>query len=341
MARRIGVARRGVLGAAATIAATLVLAASAGAQGPATVCSSSNAQVDAAPLCQKARDLFRFVTPQIGVALSGGNPIPGDAGSLGRLGKVALSARIVAVEGFLPRNSVPLSFSSATSDFGAARTIVPLPAVDAAIGVFPGVPFGLTNVGGVDLLLGATLLPSVSRNAFELDPSNGGLGFSYGLRVGVLQESTLVPGLGVSWQRRELPRTDFAYRSNDDSLQVDGTQVRSNALRLVVSKRLALFGLAAGIGQDRIESSSTMTGVINERVNNTAGRYSVSLTGLHESTKRNTAFVNASFSILAARIVAEYGWSGAGTISSTVNGFGGRGANERYRYGSVGLTARF
>lgn len=326
---------------AVSVAVLLTTATSAFGQDSTPVCTGSNAMVDPAPLCQKARDLFVFVAPQVGVAVSGGNPIPGDAGALGRFGRRAFSVRVIGVEGYLPRNDVPLGVGNTASDFGAARTIVPLPTVDAAVGLFAGVPFGLTNVGGVDVLLGATLLPSVSRNAFELDPANGGLGFSYGLRVGVLQESSVVPGLSVSWQRRELPKTDFAYRSGDDTLQVNGTHVRSNALRLIASKRLALFGIAAGIGQDRIESSSSMSGVINEQVSGTAGRYTVSLTGLRESTKRNTAFVNASFSILAARIVGEYGWSSAGTLQNTVNSFGGRRANEGYRYGSLGLTARF
>ena len=339
--RRLLRPRRAVRRAGLAIVSSLVAAATAGAQGTVPSCTSSSALVDPAQLCQKARDLFSFVTPQIGVAVSGGNPIPGDAGSLGGFGRRALSVRVVGVEGFLPRNDVPLDVGTTAVDFGAARTLVPLPAADVAIGLFAGVPFGLTNIGGVDLLLGATLLPSVSRNAFELDPSNGGLGFAYGLRVGALQESSVVPGLSVSWQRRELPKTDFYYRSGNDSLQVEGALVRSNAFRVIVSKRLALVGLAAGVGQDQVESTSNMSGTVNETVNSTAVRYTVSLSGLREYSKRNTAFVNASISILAARIVGEYGWSGAGTIASTVNSFGGRRANEGYRYGSIGISARF
>jgi hypothetical protein len=348
MRRRVGPLRAALLGTGVALAASLAGAAPAQSQGTSGTCRVAAAPsgtpsgvIDATGICQTARDLFAFVSPQVGVAVSGGNPLPGDAGSLGGFGTRALSLRVVGVEGWLPRNRVPLDFGNRAGDFGAARTIVPVPAADLALGLFPGVPFGLTNVGGVDLLLGATILPSLSRNAFELDPENGGLGWSYGLRVGALQESSVVPGVSVSWQRRALPRTDFAYRSGNDTLLVEGATVRSDALRLIISKRLALFGLAAGVGQDRIVSTSTMSGVINDQINGTPVRQAVSLSGLRGSTRRHTAFVNASFSLLVVRVVGEYGWSSAGTITSTVNSFGGRQANEGYRFGSLGLTARF
>lgn len=333
---------RGALAAAALTACATTSAASLHAQAAGGTCSTSGSGFNGGDVCQKARDLFSFVAPQVGVAVASGNPIPGDAGSLGGLGKRAVSLRLVAVEGHLPRNSVPLSAGAAVaSDFGEARTIMPLPTIDAAIGLFAGAPFGLTNVGGVDALIGASYLPSVSHNAFELRPRNGGFGFSYGLRVGLLQESSVVPGLGVSWQRRQLPKSDFNYTPGNDSLVVNGTTVRSDALRAIISKRFALFGLAAGVGRDHVVSASDMGAVVNEGSGAAQVRQTVSLTGLRESDDRNTAFVNASFSMLAFRIVAEYGRSSAGTIRETVNRFGSRRANEAYNYGSLGISARF
>ena len=293
--------------------------------------------------CQKARDLFAFLAPQVGVAVSGGNPLPGDAGSLGGFGKVALSVRMIAVDGRLPKNSVALSpGTGAVSEFGAARTAVPIPAADLAIGFFSGFPLGLTNVGGIDLLVGATYLPSISRNAFAFEPQGGGFGASYGVRVGALQESSIVPGVSVSWQRRQLPESDLSYTPSNDTLQISSIKVRSNAVRVVISKRLALVGLAAGVGQDRIASSSSMNAIVNEQVGSTLVRQTVSLSSLRQSVIRNTSFVNASFSLLVVRIVGEIGWSSKGTLQSpVVNSFGGRQANEGYRYGSLGLTARF
>lgn len=333
---------------ASSVALATALAVSIGAAGRLDAQSSGGSctasiPVGASDICQKARDLFAFVMPQVGVAVAGGNPIPGDGGSLGGFGKRALSIRVVGVDARLPRNSVPLAAATGTtsSDFGAARTIIPLPAIDLGVGLFPGVPLGVTNVGGVDALVGATLLPSVERNDFDVSPKNGGIGFSYGLRVGALQESSFVPGVSVSWQRRQLPKTDFGYTPDNDTLLVSGTAVHADAVRIIVSKRIALFGVAGGVGQDRIEGESNMQAVVRENTQAGAVRQTVSLTGLRESSTRKTAFVNASFSLLVLRIVGEYGWSSAGSLRRTVNTFGGRSANEGYRYGSIGITARF
>ena len=38
---------------------------------------------------------------------------------------------------------------------------VPMPTVDGAIGIFRGFPLGLTNVGGLDLLVSASYIPKV------------------------------------------------------------------------------------------------------------------------------------------------------------------------------------
>jgi hypothetical protein len=51
--------------------------------------------------------------------------------------------------------------------------------------------------------------------------------------------------------------------------------------------------------------------------------------------------VNASFSLLILRVVAEYGVSSAGAAPVVTNRFGDRTPNEGYRYGSVGITMRF
>lgn len=296
-------------------------------------------------LCQKATDLFSFVVPQVGVAVAGGNVLLGEGGTLGGWGKRAVSLRILAVDGRLPRNSVPLSVSSSTavsSDFGAARTPIPMPSVDLGIGFVKGIPLGLTNVGGVDLLVGAMALPSVSQNALRLKPRGGGVAFSYGVRVGALQESTLIPGVSASYMRRRMPTLDFAYTPSDDTLQITNASVTSNSFRLTVSKRVVLFGLALGVGQDQIVGTSGVSAVVNEATAPVGlRRAAVALPSLEDKVTRSTAFVNASLGLIVARIVAEFGWSSAGTVRQTVNTFGGRQANEGYRYGSIGITARF
>lgn len=306
-------------------------------------CTVTPGVVSGADACQKGRDLFGFVVPQIGIAVSSGNPVLGEGGTLGGWPKRAFSFRVSAVDGQLPKNAVPISVtgSAVGSDFGAARTPIPLPSADAAIGIFPGIPLGLTNTLGVDVLLGASYLPTVNESNFEVAPKDGGFAFQYGVRVGALQESSVIPGLSVSYMRRKLPTVDLGYTPNNDTLTVTGTSVTSNALRIVASKRFAIFGLAAGVGRDEIEGSASMRASVNETVLGTNQRFLVELPNLRYTTTRNTAFVNASLGLGLARLVGEYGWSSEGTVRETVNQFGGRKADEGYRYGSLGIAFRF
>ncbi len=322
---------------------TRALAAQSGTAG-CSVSSPSGLPGGGADVCRKAEDLFRFLVPQVGVAVAGGNPVPGEGGTMGGWGRRAFSLRLVGVDGYVPKNVVPLNLAGAAvrSDFGADRTIVPLPALDAAIGLTTGIPFGLTNIGGVDLLVGATVLPKVSAGSFQLDPGgSGGVAFSYGLRVGALQESSVIPGLSVSYMRRQSPTVDLTYTPGNDTLRVSDTDVKSNSIRVVASKRLAIFGVAVGVGRDDIEGRSSVNAVVNESVLGAPRRATVSVPILAEKITRNSAFVNASLNLIFARLVGEYGWSNAGDARGTLNTFGGRKANEGYRYGSIGLTTRF
>jgi hypothetical protein len=340
----MNVRRQRLAGVAATALAvfTAVHAPALAAQTTSGPCTVSPGVVSGADACQKGRDLFGFVVPQIGSAVSSGNPVLGEGGTLGGWPKRAFSVRVSAVDGQLPRNAVPISVIGAAvgSDFGAARTPIPLPSADAAIGLFPGIPLGLTNTLGVDVLLGASYLPTVTQSNFDVAPKDGGFAFQYGVRVGALQESSFIPGLSVSYMRRKMPTVDLGYASNNDTLSVTGTSVTSNAIRIVASKRVAIFGLAAGVGRDEIEGSASLRASVNETVLGTTQRFLVTLPDLRYTTTRNTAFVNASLGLGIARVVGEYGWSSAGTIRETVNQFGGRKADEGYRYGSLGIAFR-
>jgi hypothetical protein len=295
-------------------------------------------------LCRKAADLFAFVVPQLGVALAGGNPVLGEGGTLGGWGKRSITVRATAVNGLLPKNSVPLTLGRTTAtgdDFGAARTIVPMASLDAAIGVIAGAPLGLTNVGGVDALIGVTAIEHLSSGRLEVTPVSAKYAIAYGVRVGALQESAFVPGVSVSYLRRKLPTLNADYTPSNDTLAVRNASLTANALRVVISKRLTIFGLAVGVGRDEIEGVTGVRAVVNEPVLGTSQRVAITFPTLQNKVQRNTAFVNASLGLIVARVVAEYGRSSAGTLRETLNTFGGHQANESYSYGSLGLTVRF
>src|SRR5436190_18030732 len=52
--------------------------------------------------CQMAVDVFQFLAPQLGIALTGGNATLGQGGALGGLGHFALELRANAIDGDLP-----------------------------------------------------------------------------------------------------------------------------------------------------------------------------------------------------------------------------------------------
>lgn len=336
---------RSIAALLATSAIVLGSARASSAQSVSPDCTvTPSVAGNSADICRKAADLFAFISPQVGVALAGGNPILGEGGTLGGWGKRSITLRLSAVDGQLPKNNVPISLAGSgavASDFGAKRTPVPMPSVDAAIGLFAGLPMGLTNIGGVDLLAGAIAVPSASSGSFRMEPSGSRVAISYGVRVGILQESSIVPGLSLSWMRRKVPTMNGDYTPSNDTLQVRNASVTANALRVVASKRFLLFGLAAGIGRDDIKAASGVHAVVNESVLGLPQRAEFSYPTLNEHVKRNTAFVNASIGAAILRVVGEVGRSSAGETRNTLNTFGDHKANGAYNYGSLGITVRF
>ncbi len=331
-----------VAAVAAVVIGVIGLPQSAKAQECTTTTSTGLPLIFVQDACVKARDVFQFLAPQVGVALSGGNVMMGEGGSLGGWGKRSAVLRVTAVDGRVPANDVALSINGpVSSNLGAERAPVPVPSLDVAIGVFRGVPVGLTNVGGVDLLLGVTMLPSVSRDRIDIETDGGGFATNFGVRVGLLQESALVPGVGVSVMRRRLPTTSISYRTGNDTISISDTKVSGTSLRVTANKRFGLFAIGGGIGQDRLDTRTTVGAIINETVSGVPVRGQANLADLRDETNRNTAFVNVALGLAMAQVVFEVGQSQAGTLRETLNVFGDRQANEAYRYGSVGIGIRF
>ena len=291
-------------------------------------------------VCQKVVDIFSFLSPQIGVALAGGNPMLGEGGTLGGPGKTSVSVHITAVDGRIPKNAVTLSQTGAaiSSDYGAQRAPIPLPSADAAIGVLKGLTVGLTNIGGIDFLVGATYLPNVKKNPVSIHTDKSSFAVAYGFRIGLLQESAAVPGVSFSIKKRKFPTSSFVYTPNNDTLTVKGASLSSSSMRLVAAKRFVFIGFAAGIGRDDIEANSEFAAVVNDL--QPSSRLSVAIPAAHQKVTRNNAFANLSLGLPKAQLVLEYGWSSAGTIQKTVNTFGDRQANEGYRYASLGFGFR-
>jgi hypothetical protein len=290
--------------------------------------------------CQKAIDLFQYMAPQLGAAITGGNATLGQAGSLGGLGHFSAGFRVNAVQGTLPQvQNVTPSVNGATSSAYDTKTqILPMPTAELAIGIFKGLPLAITNVGGVDLLVSASYLPEFNNSNVSVKVPNGSLKFGYGARVGILQESLLVPGISVSYLHRELPTVNIAANSNSDSLYVNNLSLKSNAWRVVASKSLILFGLAAGFGQDKYDASTDIGAHVAARTVPPTPAANAGPVSLSQNLTRTNIFADLSMNLLLFKLTGEIGQVSGGTIN-TYNTFNGKQAADSRIYGSVG--ARF
>ena len=331
-----------------SLAAMALAATSASAQGidtqscpPGTVNGlgvpdQARASQDA---CQKAIDLFKYLAPQLGTSIAGGNATLGQAGSLGGLGHFSLGLRVNAVQGSLPQvqNITPsVTGAKNTPPIDTKTQLFPMPTADLAIGIFKGLPLAITNVGGVDLLVSASYVPEFNSSGVSVKVPNGSLKLGYGARIGILQESLLVPGVSVSYIRRDLPTVNISANSGNDSLYVNNLSLKTTAWRVVASKGLLLFGLAAGFGQDKYESSTDISAHVAARALSPAAN--AGPVSLSQSITRTNVFADLSMNLLLFKLTGEIGQVSGGTIN-TYNKFNGKQPADSRIYGSVG--ARF
>jgi hypothetical protein len=290
--------------------------------------------------CQKAIDLFQYLAPQLATTVAGGNATLGQAGSLGGLGHFSVGFRVNALQGSLPQvqNVTPSVTGVHKDNYDTKTQFFPMPTAELAIGVFKGLPLAITNVGGVDLLVSAAYLPEFTSSGVSVKVPNGSLKLGYGARVGILQESLLVPGVSVSYVRRDLPTVDISANSGSDSLNVNNFTLKTTAWRLVASKGLLLFGFAAGLGQDKYESSTDVSAHIAARAVPPVPAFNSTPVSLSQSITRMNYFADLSMNLLLFKLTGEIGQVSGGTIN-TYNTFSGKQAADSRVYGSVG--ARF
>lgn len=332
------------------LASTLAFAAatSLGAQGLSSpVCTTSgsaqsNALQDA---CQQTYDLFTFLAPQLGISLAGGNATLGTGSTLGGIGHFSLGLRGNIVSGTIPQID---QFTPRTTGATPARQlpsksqVLGLPTADAAIGIFGGLPLALTNVGGIDLLLSATYVPTIGsgNKDFSLVPKQN-LQLGYGVRVGLLSESIVMPGVSFTYLKRDLPATTISgtatytstLGSSTANLSIVDAKVNTSAWRLVASKGLLLFGLAAGVGQDSYDLGATINTSLTSTVGGTSNS---SVVATVPNIKRTNYFLDASLNLPLFKIVGEVGQVTGGTVN-TYNSIGTERADKSLTYGSVGL----
>jgi hypothetical protein len=301
--------------------------------------ASTTTQVIAQDACQQAYDVYQFMAPQLGLALTGGNATAGQGGVLGGLGHFSIGLRANVFDGKLPQVD---QFTESST--GAQRASLPvndqilgLPTADAAIGIFKGIPLVVTNVGGIDGLVSASYVPSVNQNNVKITPDQN-IKLGWGARLGLLSESIVVPAVSLTWVERDLPTTDIEGTAGNNTLSIRNLSVKTNAWRLVVSKSLIMFNVAAGVGQDRYKQSADISATVRDACTITA--CTVSVNDTQQDLTRTNAFLDFALNLPFFKVVLEGGQASGGTVQ-TYNSFSGTTADRSQLYGSLGLRFGF
>jgi hypothetical protein len=253
-------------------------------------------------VCSAAVDGTRALHPVMGVLVSGGNPTIGAAGTLGGLGHASFTVRANAVEVVLP----DLAYNGSSSAVPAGEKFwAPAPLAEGSLGIYKGLPSGLL---AVDLLGSAQLLPTDQIDNLTVDAGarkigDIALGLGYGARIGLLREMGPLPAVSVSIMRRDIPRITYGDVPAGDRYSY-GVDLHATNLRLIASKRLAVFDLAAGLGWDKYTGDAVIA-------------FRDPITGIPQpavpvelESSRVLSFLNAGFSLSVVRLTGEVGYQG-------------------------------
>ncbi len=286
--------------------------------------------------CQKAIDLFKYLAPQLGTVLAGGNPTQGLSGTLGGPGHFSLGLRANAMHGWLPQvdRVVPNTRGAQRSTYGIDEKPIGFVTADVGLGVFKGM--ASSGFGSLDLLVSASYLPSVDNVNVDVAVPSGSLKFGFGAKVGLLSETGARPGVAVSYLDRGLPTVTITGKSGEDRLILADLKVRSRSWRAVAGKSFFIFGTGGGFGQDFYDSNADITVTIAPRAATPGGTGGPIALG--QKLTRNNFFGTAWLNAKVFRLVGEIGRVTGGTVE-TYNGFDSAYPGDAARtYASVGLS---
>jgi len=285
--------------------------------------------------CQKAIDLFKYMAPQLGAVLAGGNPTQGVSGTLGGIGHFSIGIRGNALRGSLPEvdRVVPSTRGAEQSTYTLDTKPVGFVTADVALGLFEGFTPG--GLGALDLLVSASYIPEYSVPSVEVSLPSGSVKLGFGAKVGVLKETAMRPGVSVSVLQRELPRVTITGKSGDDRLLLENVQVKARSWRAVAGKSFLFMGVGAGFGRDTYDSNAQITVTVAPRAATQGG------TGgpiaLEQKLSRNNIFATVWVTSQVLRIVGEIGRVSGGDIA-TYNQFTGVQPADARAYASVGVS---
>ena len=324
---------RGLLvGVVSALAAMAPVAASA--QGVSGTCTRPEVPSAARDYCLIVAQAVEAGQPQFGILLAGGNPTIGTASGGGlRLGVLPR----VNVAGNLNMVFIHLPEILADQAGGVARSVndvvgIPSPALaaTATVGVFPGFSAIPTvgGVGSIDLIGTASWVPLSAGSVEGFEDGTSDVAWGAGVRIGILRESFLTPGISISVIRRGIG--EIAYGNVCPAVAIPGggdesfssgncatpqgdagefsVDLTDWSTRAVIGKRLLGMGLVAGIGYDSFSSDVGFGFRPPEGSVPGQPNFFARARGLDLDSNRWSAFLDGSLTVLVATVGAEIGW---------------------------------
>jgi hypothetical protein len=320
----------------------LTLAASAAAaQGSAidARCAAGSANALATQdACQKAVDVFRFLAPQLGASIAGGNAVLGESAALDGVGHLSIGVRLNALEARLPRVDLltPALTGAVSSDVRVDRQWLALPVVDAAVGLWSGFALAGSRALAADALVNIAYLPSLRRSRVTVSPPNGGVRMGFGGRLTVLDESIITPAITGQYVRYRLPMVSVMVTAGSDELAVRRVRATTSAWRVVVGKHLAPFEVSLGAGEDRSDAGAD----VFVRLERGSQVYAAGPLEVSQALTRTSAFADLALNLSQLRIAVEVGRVTGGAIR-TLNAFGSDRADDPVAHASLGARVQW
>ena len=215
--------------------------------------------------CQQAIDIYQYATQEYATLLSGGNMEIGSADALGGFPKFRVALHITGMNLVVPapRASGIPSGPAVSTTMTTQGTDFATVAADGALGLFGGIDLGIAKFGALDAFVSLNIVPGATAAGYTVTPKSK-FYLGYGARVGVMQETKVLPGVGFSYFVRNMPSsTVIATDVFQNAIYVTDLKIDTKAWSATVGKHFGIVSLVVGAGQTTFNSTSGVSWAIS------------------------------------------------------------------------------
>ncbi len=267
-------------------------------------------------LCADAALALQALHGGMGLQMTAGGALPASPSTVGY--RIEGSPRIVIDVGgtWATFRHPDLSSSGVQATISDRRSSLVGARLTTVVGVFDGFS-PLPALGGI-LAVDAVGTLQLVRSPASPGLLRSAIGWGGGIRVGVLRESFLLPGVTVSGLYHGASELQFGTIEETGALAV--LEPAMTSARVIVGKDLWPLGLSAGVGWDWYRGS----GRIEARLSSPSEPGPVNaITGLRPlSMNRRYLFGGANFTWVITQIAAEVAWAQEGSPIADLEGTG-------------------